>query len=163
MYLISEPGRAAPSAKWRLVYSGTDGRVFENTHAWPRVFTLDPSSGAPAAGNLSVTDYREMANAIRFTAQVPGAAPVLAETSIVSDGGWHARLDPGTSIPVGKTGGPFLSILLPPGTHRVHLDYRPPGFAAGLTLSAAAALLLSAAGYARWRKQQQRKASVRSP
>jgi hypothetical protein len=144
----------APSPKWRLVYSGTDGRVFENTHAWPRVFTLDPGSGAPATDRLAVTGYRERANAITFTARVPGAAPVLAETSIVSDGGWHARLDSGTSLPVGKTGRPFLSIVLPAGTHQVRLDYRPPGFATGLTLSVIAAILLAAAAFTRARKQQ---------
>jgi hypothetical protein len=160
-YLVSPPDRIAPSVKWRLVYSGADGRVFENTHVWPRVFTLAPGNGSLAIGSLSVTDYREIANSISFTAQVPGVTPVLAETSIVSDGGWHARLDPGTSVPVGKTGGPFLSILLPAGTHRVNLDYRPPGFAAGLTLSATAAILLSAAAYARWRKQQRRKSGIR--
>ena len=160
-YLVSTADRMAPSAKWRLVYSGPDGRVFENTHVWPRVFTLSPGNGGLAIGSLSVTEYREAANSITFTAQVPGVTPVLAETSIVSDGGWHARLDPGTSIPVGKSGGPFLSILLPAGTHQVHLDYRPPGFAAGLTLSATVAILLSAAAYARWRKQQQRKSGIR--
>jgi hypothetical protein len=155
-YLVSLPDRAAPSEKWRRVYSGADGRVFENTRVWPRVFTQAPGNGGPAIGSLLVTDYREAANAISFTAEVPGVTPVLAETSIVSDGGWRARLDPGTSVPVGKTGGPFLSIHLPPGTHRVHLDYRPPGFAAGLTLSATAALLLPAAAIARRRKRQQR-------
>ncbi len=153
-YLVSPPDRIAPSTKWRLVYSSTDGRVFENTHVWPRVFTLAPRTGDLASGSLTVTEYRETTNSITFTAQVRGVTSVLAETSIVSDGGWHARSNPGASLPVGKVGGAFLSIIIPAGTHQVHLDYRPPGFAAGMTLSATVAILLTAAAYARRRKQQ---------
>jgi hypothetical protein len=37
-YLVSGPGRATPSEKWRPVYGGPDGTVFENTRALPRVF-----------------------------------------------------------------------------------------------------------------------------
>jgi hypothetical protein len=153
-YLISPPDRVAPSAKWRLVYSNTDGRIFENTRVWPRVFTLDPRTGDVANGSLSVTEYRETVNSVTFTAHVRGAAPVLAETSIISDGGWHARLNPGASLPVGKVGGLFLSTIIPAGTHQVHLDYRPPGFAAGVTLSATIAILLISTAYAGWRKRR---------
>src|ERR1700693_192158 len=153
-YLVSPPDRIAPSTKWRLVYSGTDGRVFENTHVWPRVFTRAPRNGDVGIGSLSVSEYREIANSITFTARVRGVTPVLAETSIVTDGGWHARLDLGTNLRVGKVEGTFLSIIIPAGTHQVHLDYRPPGLTAGMTLSATVAILLPAAAYALRRKQR---------
>ena len=153
-YLVSPPDRIAPSTKWRLVYSGTDGRVFENTHVWPRVFTRAPRNRDVAIGSLSVSEYREIANSITFTARVRGVTPVLAETSIVTDGGWHARLDLGTNLRVGKVEGTFLSIIIPAGTHQVHLDYRPPGLTAGMTLSATVAILLPAAAYALRRKQR---------
>src|SRR5262249_53305926 len=151
-YLISSPDRDAPSRKWRLVYSGADGRVFENDRVWPRVFTLAPGEKEPAGGRLAVSEYREHTNSITFTADVREETPVLAETSIVSDGGWRARLVPGAPLVVGKAGGPFLSILIPPGNHEVRLDYRPPGFALGITISAAAPVLLAAAVYARRRR-----------
>jgi len=37
-YLVSSPGRAAPGEKWRPVYSGPDGTVFESASVLPRVF-----------------------------------------------------------------------------------------------------------------------------
>ncbi len=37
-YLLSTPGRPSPTEKWRLVYSGGDGTVFENRDVLPRVF-----------------------------------------------------------------------------------------------------------------------------
>ncbi|MGE5275862.1 MAG: YfhO family protein [Acidobacteriota bacterium] len=36
-YLVSPPKRTAPSAKWKPVYEGPDGTVFENTQVLPRV------------------------------------------------------------------------------------------------------------------------------
>ena len=36
-YLVTLPGRAAPSEKWKSVYAGPDGSVFENSHALERV------------------------------------------------------------------------------------------------------------------------------
>ncbi|HKF45004.1 MAG TPA: hypothetical protein VKG01_18045 [Thermoanaerobaculia bacterium] len=52
-YLLSAPGRASPGEKWRPVYSGADGTVFENRDVLPRVFapqkiTLIAGSGKPA-------------------------------------------------------------------------------------------------------------------
>lgn len=147
-YLISSPERLAPSSKWRLVYAGADGRVFENTRVWPRVFALDPKTGQIASDLLALADYREKTNSIAFTVRVQGRAPVLAETSIVSDGGWRARLDSGISLPVQKVEGLFVGITIPAGTHQVRLDYRPPGFAMGMMLSAAfAGALLTTAAY----------------
>ena len=40
-YLVSKPGRASPAEKWRLVYGGEDGTVFENRDVLPRVFAPD--------------------------------------------------------------------------------------------------------------------------
>jgi Bacterial membrane protein YfhO len=38
-YLVSFPGRAAPSGKWKPVYAGADGTVFENARPLPRIFS----------------------------------------------------------------------------------------------------------------------------
>jgi hypothetical protein len=38
-YLVTPPGRSAPGPKWKLVYAGSDGTVFENSDALPRLFT----------------------------------------------------------------------------------------------------------------------------
>lgn len=38
-YLVAPPGRPAPSEKWKAVYAGPDGTVFENPLALPPVWT----------------------------------------------------------------------------------------------------------------------------
>jgi hypothetical protein len=37
-YVLAEPGAPAPGARWRRVYSGADGTVFENSRVLPRAF-----------------------------------------------------------------------------------------------------------------------------
>ena len=71
-------------------------------------------------------------------------------TSLVQDGGWSARDENGQSISLTRVNGPFLSLCLPEGDHRIFLRYRPPGFPAGLWISLAslaAALLSAASGF----------------
>ena len=94
-YLVSPPDRRAPSEKWRLVYSGTDGRVFENTHAWAK--GVHPGAGQRKPGHRKPFGDRlprDRQPDFSFTAQVPGVTPVLAETSIVSDRGAGTRARP---------------------------------------------------------------------
>jgi len=38
-YLVAAPGREPPGPRWRLVYAGADGKVFQNRFALPRVFS----------------------------------------------------------------------------------------------------------------------------
>ena len=128
-YLISTPGRAGPGAKWRPVYSGADGTVFENASVMPRV-----------SGPAAISAYTETVNTVSFRASVPAAAPALVATSLADDGGWIARDGAaGERLPTIRTarGGPFLALSLPPGDHRVLLEYLPPGFRAGALASAA--------------------------
>lgn len=128
-YLISTPGRAAPGAKWRPVYSGADGTVFENASVMPRV-----------SGPAAISAYTETVNTVSFRASVPAAAPALVATSLADDGGWIARDGAsGERLPTIRTAGdgPFLALSLPPGDHRVLLEYLPPGFRAGALASAA--------------------------
>jgi hypothetical protein len=132
-YLIAAPGRASPGPKWRPVYSGADGTLFENTGVMPRV-----------VGPAAISEYVETADTVSFRASVPGgaAAPVVA--SLANDGGWTARDEAGRRIPTRRANGPFLGLLLPPGDHRVHLRYVAPGFREGAMLSGAT--LVAAAG-----------------
>src|SRR5215831_2947065 len=59
-YLVAGAGRQPPSTKWKRVYDGPDGTVFENERARPRVI----GEGA------TVTDYRESGNRVSFRASV---------------------------------------------------------------------------------------------
>jgi hypothetical protein len=147
-FLVTPPDRAAPAPKWRLVYSGLDGRVFENTSVWPRIFARQDRAARDDDDRLTVTEFRETTNSVSFVAVVSGALEVTADTSLVSDGGWRARTATGAPLRVGRSDGPFLAFTLPPGTHRVTLSYRPRGFGIGLLISALTALALGAAAFA---------------
>lgn len=78
-YLIAQPGFPAPSPKWRPVYQGSDGTVFESDRVMPR-FTVPPlvdviapepnvsprrhaisAFGAPLTRYLAGDEYRERA------------------------------------------------------------------------------------------------------
>lgn len=144
-YLVGEPGWAAPGEKWKPVYRGSDGVVFENASALPRVFgaaRLSPSARDSSDG-FALTEYREETNAISFRARVTaGAGPVRAVASVVDDGGWSALDETGRDLAIGRARGILLLLSLPPGEHTIRLRYRPPGFAAGLALSLATAVTL---------------------
>ncbi|HLN79790.1 MAG TPA: hypothetical protein VK392_01225, partial [Thermoanaerobaculia bacterium] len=139
-YLVAARGRAAPGPRWKLVYSGEDGAVFENASARPRVFPI-------RAGSARIEEYRETTNAATFRAEVADESAGLA-ASLVQDGGWTARDETGALLPISHTNGPFLAVTVPRGSHGVRLRYIPPGSrpgaavsAAGIVVAALAALL----------------------
>ncbi len=142
-FLVAAPGRPAPGVKWRPVYSGPDGTVFENSSVMSRVFTSGNASAAISA-------YAETVNTVTFRAAVPAGSSALVSTSLTDDGGWTARDASGRRIETQRTpgGGPFVALSLPPGEHRVLLRYSPRGFRAGALLSGvtlvAAAIALAA-------------------
>lgn len=142
-YLVARPGRPAPGPKWKAVYSGTDGSVFENTSVAPRV----------RGERVAVSGYHETTNTVTFRAAVGSDRPALVSVSLVQDGGWSAKDGLGQPIPTDRApGAPLLSLSLPPGEHDVRLTYRPPGFRAGLATTAATAALLAALALSRRRR-----------
>ena len=126
-YLVAAPGRAAPGPRWRPVYSGADGTVFENGNVRPRISPVEPDAAR-------VSDYRETTNTVRFRADAPVREAVLV-ASLVQDGGWRARDESGRLLRVARANGPFLAVTVPRGEHRVSLTYTPPGARAGAALS----------------------------
>jgi hypothetical protein len=159
-YLISGADRSLPSQKWRLVYSDIDGRVFENLSVWPRIYGIDPRTRGLDKTSLTVTGYHETTNSVTFTARVPGSTPIIAHTSIVSDGGWRARIQPGGSLPVGMVEGLFLSITIPPGVHRIALSYLPVGLIPGAITSILVVGAFAVAIYRRRQRAVQRPAAA---
>jgi hypothetical protein len=130
-YLITGPRRASPGPKWLTAYAGEDGTVFENRDALPRVL-------APAKGAVRVSRYRETTNTISFQADVRDDRAVLV-ASLVQDGGWTARDERNTVLPVSRANGPFLAVTVPAGEHLIRLRYSPPGLRAGLLVTLATA------------------------
>ena len=121
-YFVGSPGRGAPGPRWRPVYSGSDGTVFENGRVFPRIFPAERSAAR-------VTGYRETTNEVSFAADVVPANAVVV-SSLVSDGGWKARDERNTRLTVARANGPFLAVTVPRGAHRVRLRYSPPGLRA---------------------------------
>jgi hypothetical protein len=105
-----------------------------------RAILLKNPSFAPARGlypnpPVQVGPLVEKTNTVRFNVSVPGSSRAILVSSLVTDGGWTAQDDVGTSLPVGLANGPFLAVGLPPGQRLVTLTYTPPGFRLGLALS----------------------------
>lgn len=64
----------------------------------------------------------------------PTRAMLLVRQSFVP--GWHVLVD-GSPTVVYPAAGPYFVVPLPPGSHRVTLDYTPPGFALGIAIAIA--------------------------
>lgn len=136
-YLVATPGRATPGPRWRPVYSGTDGTVYENGSVRPRISPVEPDAAR-------VSDYRETTNTVRFRSDAPVREAVLV-ASLMQDGGWRARDESGKLLPVSRANGPFLAVTVPRGDHRVSLTYTPPGARAGAAVSLASLALAATA------------------
>ncbi|MEP6471151.1 MAG: hypothetical protein ABJC28_03980 [Acidobacteriota bacterium] len=51
-FLVAGPGRSDPGPRWRRVYAGEDGTVFENADVLPRVFAPERLRMLPAGARL---------------------------------------------------------------------------------------------------------------
>lgn len=79
-------------------------------------------------------------------------APRVLVVPESNDGGWSAEGN-GSTLPTFVANGAFLAIRVPAGDTTIACRYLPPGFRAGLGISAASAIvLLAAAVYARRRR-----------
>ncbi len=128
-YLLSTSPVANP--RFRQVARLPGVLLYENTTALPRA-VVEPT------GQAAFTEYTP--NHLAVTASSPGPARlVLSETWYP---GWEARLD-GQPVPIRLVDTAFRGIDLPPGTHRITMDFRPSILAWSALLS-----LLSIAGLA---------------
>jgi hypothetical protein len=94
-------------------------------------------------GSARIENPAETTNRVRFAVSV-AQAPTILVSSFVSDGGWSARDETGSTLPTSLANGPFLAILASPGNHTVTLTYVPPGFRAGAAVSAITGLAMTA-------------------
>jgi hypothetical protein len=76
---------------------------------------------------------RAGANGFDLTASTPAGG--LVASSVTFDRGWRVTVDGRSAAPV-RVNAAFLGFPLPPGSHRVRLDYRPAGWVWGLRLCA---------------------------
>jgi hypothetical protein len=141
-YFIGRPGTEPPGAKWRKLYAGPEGTLFENTKALPRV-TADPAA--------EIDDYVERTNSISFRVRA-GGGPTRLRLSVLQDGGWKASSD-GVPIRTSRAHGPFLALEVPKGDHTIRLRYLSPGFAPGSAVTAGTIAILGIAAFRRGRRR----------
>ena len=146
--VLLEPAGRAYGQPYRALFEGLD---------WRReaVVLDDGDSGfRPASGDagaaVEIRDEEETSNRAAFTARVArGTGNAIVVTSYVSDGGWRVHDETGARIATGRANGPFLALSVPPGEHRLTLDYATPGFRLGFGISLATALGAAAVAAAR--------------
>ena len=125
-WVLAEAGVDLPDrARYRLVYDGPDGRLYENRHARARFF----AEGAQIA---IINDYE-----LRVTT----SHPALINSSIAWWKGWRVTYD-GRRLEPQLVHGAFLGFTVPAGQGTVRVRYVPMSFygSAALALITAAVL-----------------------
>jgi hypothetical protein len=128
-FLLAEPD-AEFGGKWRLVYRGKDGSLFENSQAKPRFF----AEGAEV-------EVRQRSTA-EFRLRVRAARPATVISSEPAAPGWQVRVG-GRRVPVRVVEGAFVGFEVPAGERRVTVSYRPRAFYGALPAALAGLLLLA--------------------
>lgn len=124
-YLMTEPG-AEPGGRWRRVYGGADGSLFENPAARERFFL---GSGD---GELRI----ERVAPAHYVLRIQARTPVVVQSSHTEGPGWS--VSEGERIRAGT----FVAFRLPAGAHTVEVAYRPLSFRASVPISLLAAAFL---------------------
>jgi hypothetical protein len=128
-FLLAEPD-ASFGGKWREIYRGADGSLFENASAERRFF-----SSTAQIGTIENRDPR------KFRMRVSGAGTVMSSQPATP--GWTLYIDGRRRSMSPAT---FISFEVPAGEHDVKLTYRPLAFYASLIASLAGAALLAVYG-----------------
>lgn len=103
------------------------------------VGSVDPPTGATA----SVTEYSQ--RRISATVNSPGRC-LLMMSEVFLDAGWTATLN-GAPVEIHRGNYALRSIVVPPGTHELVMEFNPDSFQRGATISIAAyAVMLLALG-----------------
>jgi hypothetical protein len=146
-FLMAAPG-ASFESPWKLVYSGSDGTLFENEHSFGRFFGFGPEVTTTQAG------------AGRYLVDVMTKRPAEVVSSVPAAPGWRAlragrrlEIDPrhGWSIGVHRKGlidleddhGAFVAFKVPAGASHIEVVYHPASFYLSLYATATALILLS--------------------
>jgi hypothetical protein len=111
-FLLTEPGAVVPS-KWKLLYSGVDGGLYENSAVRPRFF-------GPPGVSVSTREDRPG----RYTVRISSPSRVLISSSVPAMPGWRARVN-GVFTRLERVNGVFAAFFAGPGTSVAILEYRP--------------------------------------
>jgi hypothetical protein len=137
------------------VYLAKRAEVLSNREALARLFQPDVVAGATVllaaesglspllqapgrTGTCSVDSYGSQ----RVVASCSGKEAGIAVFVEQFDRGWHATVD-GQPVSIVRANLIMRALPLPPGQHRIVLEYRTPGLGVGLALSGISLLLLA--------------------
>jgi hypothetical protein len=145
-WVLSGPAEGAARPGWRLAYRGADARIWERPGALPLVRWEGGAAETATAGWRAEPSLQQPGR-WRIAWRAPQRALlVVAETAAP---GWAAQAG-GEPLPIEAAGGALLGVRLGPGEGVLDLRYRPPGWHAGLLMSAAGALGFAALA---WREK----------
>ncbi|HEY6929462.1 MAG TPA: YfhO family protein, partial [Thermoanaerobaculia bacterium] len=169
-FAVAAPGETLPPG-WRLVSTGREMSIFENTSALerafvPRVLRYESRSAETLAQMGAERDFSRVAwirsesarpeepngpasLAVRESGPdlvLSSDAPmrVFVATSLPDWPGWTAQTQSGTAIPLQTINHAFVGLWVPSGHSEVRLSYRPASFRLGMWLFAVG--LAAAAG-----------------
>jgi Bacterial membrane protein YfhO len=154
--VVPRPGGFAATFPDRLVSCRDSGEVLRALSA-EREFERAAyalGEGATFAGRAEVVSFEHPVPE-RIRIRVRCDTPRLLLVSESNDGGWTAAAA-GRALPTSVVDNALLGVRVPAGETEITCEYRPPGFHAGLALSAATGLLvgvLALAGRMRRRRQ----------
>jgi Bacterial membrane protein YfhO len=129
-WLVTDPGVNLDSSRWKPLYDGKDGRIYENLHVQPRFV----AEGAKVEIVRAENDEYEL--------RVDAPHETLVRASIAYWPGWVVRHD-GKSLKPGMVGGAFLGFVIPPGRGTVEIEYVPMPFWAGVAAAVLMCVVLS--------------------
>jgi hypothetical protein len=105
-----------------------------------RLTAMPPPAGrAGAPGSPSLRFVRDDPNDVTLEATLMQPSVVVLRDTF--DPSWTATVD-GLPAAIARANGIYRAVAVPAGHHTIRFEYRPRDFLAGLTLSAAALLLL---------------------
>jgi hypothetical protein len=180
-YVYTPPGTVLSDPKFIERYRGTDGALYENTHALPRYFfvksyRVEGDFDRALWFSRDIRDFRSEAivDHVPPRVQTPigsGEAHIVryagseTELDVTSTGwsllassdehwrGWRAYWN-GRRIPVVTVNGTFLGSFAPPGRGRLRFRYMPDEFMWGMRVSLAALIGCLIAGFAAVRRSR---------
>jgi Bacterial membrane protein YfhO len=136
-YVVVAPGVDLPDrARYRRVYDGPDGRIFQNAHVLPRFFSVQRGTSVGIVA----------AESDRYHLQINAATPSLVASSIPAWPGWKV-VSAGRSLDTVAINDAFLGFNVPAGRSDVSVSYSPLMFWVGAWIAVATLIGICAAGH----------------
>jgi hypothetical protein len=146
-WVLADPGvDLADRTRYRLVYDGRDGRIYENLHVWRRfraatpVAALTRSKGANAVGARAAATPPHSGLAITrasgdsYELRIDAPRETLVASSIAFWPGWRVTYN-GRALRPRLMDGAFLGFAVPAGSGVVRVRFVPLSFWGGVAVS----------------------------